>query len=265
MMALSARRTLVTGASQPLGIALVRECLRRGDRVYAAARSPARVPELADLRAEFGGLELLPLDPADAASVADAMCVLEQLTSSLDRVVISPAEPGAHVRVGDVAREEDFATLSGTAVVDHLRRHAVAPVLLLRTLLPLLTESEQARILVVGSWRGALSQKNAGGHYASDTSAAALNMLMRTLANDLRAERILLCIAGPGLHTAMTPQYLDGEWEGHVADEPTAEDEPAADDYSLDDIAQGMLAVTERMPPDKTGCFHDWTGVERPW
>mgnify|MGYP003904294709 CR=1 FL=1 len=46
----SPRRTLITGAARPLGVELVRQCLIRGDKVYAAARNPARVPVLADLR-----------------------------------------------------------------------------------------------------------------------------------------------------------------------------------------------------------------------
>ena len=57
MSAGSPRRTLVTGASRPLGVELVRQSLIRGDRVYACCRNPARVPILADLRAEFGGLD----------------------------------------------------------------------------------------------------------------------------------------------------------------------------------------------------------------
>ena len=73
----SPQRTLITGAARPFGVELVRQCLIRGDKVYAAARNPARVPVLADLRAEYGGLELIALDPADPSLVADAVPVLE--------------------------------------------------------------------------------------------------------------------------------------------------------------------------------------------
>lgn len=127
MSAVSARRTLITGASRPLGIEFVRQSLIRGDTVYAACRNPARVPVLADLRAQYGGLEFLALDPADAASVADAVPMLESLTESLDLLVIAPAEPGPHDRSAQIARDEELATLSGTGLVEHYRRHAVAP------------------------------------------------------------------------------------------------------------------------------------------
>ncbi len=116
-MSPSARRTLVTGAALPLGVELVRQCLLRGDKVYAAARNPARVPVLADLRAEFSGLELIALDPADASSVAAAMPVLEELTNSLDLLIVAPAEPGVHDRLADATRDETLSTMSGSGIV----------------------------------------------------------------------------------------------------------------------------------------------------
>lgn len=244
-MALSARRTLVTGASQPLGIELVRHSLRRGDKVYAAARNPARIPVLADLRAEYSGLELLALDPADAASVADAIPVLEELTSSIDLLVLGPAEPGVHDRLSDTIRDDALDTLSGTGLTEYYRRHAVAPLLLVRTLLPLLTASDSARVLVVASWRGSLKAKVAGGGYATDTSAAALLMLMRSLAFDLQASAIPVCMAGAGHYATVPPEEHD--------------------DVTLGDVAQGLLQVLERMPHNKSGAFFDWTGTERSW
>jgi NAD(P)-dependent dehydrogenase (short-subunit alcohol dehydrogenase family) len=244
-MALSARRTLVTGASQPLGIALVRYSLQRGDKVYAAARNPARVPVLADLRAEYSGLELIALDPADAASVADAIPVLEGLTSSLDLLVLGPAEPGAHDRLSDAVRDDVLESLSGTGITEHFRRHAVAPLLLVRTLLPLLTASESARVLAVASWRGAVAAKDGGGGYATDTSAAALHMMMRALSFDLQPLAIPVCMAGAGQYATVPP-----------------DDE---DDVTLGDVAQGLLHVLERMPREKSGAFYDWTGTERSW
>jgi NAD(P)-dependent dehydrogenase (short-subunit alcohol dehydrogenase family) len=239
------RRTLVTGAGRPLGVALVRQALQRGDRVYAAARNPARVPVLADLRAEYAGLELLALDPADPASVAAALPVLEGLTDSLDLLVVAPAEPPAHGRVGDEARDEVLATLTGTGVVEHYRRHAVAPVLLVRTLLPLLARGEAARVLLVSSWLGSLAGKSQGGDYATCASTAALNMLGRALAHDVAEDGLVVALGNPG----------------HFS---TAPDGPAFR-HGADDAAAGLLSMIDRLPRERSGSFLDWTGAERPW
>lgn len=239
------RRTLITGASRPLGVELVRQCLMRGDVVYAAARNPARVPILADLRAEFGGLELLALDPADAASVADVIPVLESLTSSLDLIVVAPAEAGAHDRLEDAERDQALSTMRGSGLVEHYRRHAVAPVLLVRTLLPFLVASESARVLMVSTWLGSLAGKTQGGDYATCASAAGLHMLTRALAHDLSEQGITICLGNPG----------------HYA---TAPDGPAFH-IPIDESARGLLSVAERLPRDRSGAFLDWTGSERAW
>ena len=241
----SPRRTLITGAARPLGVELVRQCLIRGDKVYAAARNPARVPVLADLRAEYGGLELIALDPADASLVADAVPVLESLTDTLDQLIIAPAEPGQHEKLADTERDELLSTLSGTGLTEHYRRHAVAPLLLVRTLLPFLATRDGARVLVVSSWLGSLAGKTQGGDYATCASSAALHMHMRALAHDLSTERIVLMLGNPG-HFATTP------------------DGPAFR-VPIDEAALGLVSQMERLPREKTGSFLDWTGAERAW
>ncbi|MBY0489491.1 MAG: SDR family NAD(P)-dependent oxidoreductase [Gemmatimonadaceae bacterium] len=245
MTALSPRRVLITGASQPLGVELVRQSLKRGDRVYAAARNPARVPVLADLRAEYGGLELLAFDPADPSSVADAVPILESLTDSLDLLIIAPAEPGPHDRVSDAERDAHLSTLTGTGLTEHYRRHAVAPLLLVRTLLPWLARGDGARILVVNSWLASLGGKTMGGDYAACASGAALNMLTRALAHDLADERITVLIGNPG-NFAVSP-------EGPGFKVP------------IDESALGLLVQTDRLPRDRSGAFLDYTGAERGW
>ena len=245
MNAVSPRRTLVTGASRPLGVELVRQSLIRGDKVYACCRNPARVPILADLRAEFGGLELLPLDPADASSVADVVPVLESLTDSLDMLVIGPAEAGPHETLASAERDEHLQSLTGSGLTEHLRRHAVAPLLLVRTLLPWLMKGDKARVLVVNTWLGSLSGKSQGGDFATCASAAALNMYMRTLALDLADEGITLLLGNPGNY-ATTP------------------DGPAFK-VPIEDAALGLIMQAERLPRERTGAFLDWTGAERAW
>lgn len=239
------RRTLVTGASQPIGIELVRQCLVRGDRVYAACRNPARVPALADLRAEFGGLELLPLDPADASSVAEVVPVLESLTESLDLLVVGPAEAGAHERTVDRAQDEQLSTMTASGLTEHYRRHAVAPVLLVRTLLPFLAHRDGSRVLLVSSWLGSIGGKTQGGDYATCASAAGLHMLGRTLAHDLAEDRIVVCLGNPG-RFATSP---DGPLFHH----------------SVEDAAVGLLSQMDRLSAERSGTFMDWTGAERGW
>lgn len=239
------RRTLITGASRPYGVALVRACLERGDRVIAASRNPARVPVLADLRAEFGGLDLIALDPADAATVADAVPVLESLTLSIDLLLLAPPEPGLHEKPGDAERDAHFATVSGMGLVEHYRRTAVAPVLLVRTLLPLLAPERGARVLFVSSWLGSIAGKVHGGDYAVGGSAAGLHMLVRALAHDVADYGVTCVIGNPG-------------WYATLPADPAFR-------IPITDSVAGLLAVTDGVAPSQSGGFFDYTGVERAW
>ncbi len=239
------RTTLVTGASRPLGIEFVRQCLERGDQVIAASRSPARVPVLADLRAKYGSLELLALDPADAASVAEAMPILENITRTIDLLIIAPAETGPHEKISDTERDAHLETLSATALVEHYRRHAVAPVLMARTLLPWLNQAESARILLVSSWLGSLAGKTQGGDYAVCASAAALHMLGRALAHDVANQGMTVCLGNPGKF-AVSPYAI-----------------PMT--ISIEASAGGLLNAVDQLPAEKTGAFVDWNGNERAW
>lgn len=239
------RRTLITGASRPYGVAMVRACLERGDRVIAASRNPARVPVLVDLRAEFGGLDLIALDPADAASVADAVPMLEGIVPSIDLLVLAPPEPGVHEKLADVERDTQFATVSGTGLVEHYRRTAVAPVLLVRTLLPLLAQERGARVLFVSSWLGSMAGKVQGGDYAVCASAAGLHMLVRALSHDVIDHGLTCVIGNPGWYA-------------------TSPADPAFRIPITDSVA-GLLAVTDGVAASQSGGFFDYTGVERAW
>ncbi len=239
------RRTLITGAGRPYGVALVRACLDRGDRVIAASRNPARVPVLADLRAEYGGLELLALDPADAGSVAAAAPVLHGLAPSIDLLLLAPPEPSVNEKLEDVERDTRLATVSGAGLGEHYRRTAVAPVLFVRTLLPWLERERGARVLFVSTWLGSLAGKIQGGDYALCASAAGLHMLVRALSHDI-ADRGITCLIGnPG-------------WFATTPDGPAFR-------IPIDESAAGLLAVTDALAPAQSGGFFDYTGVERAW
>ena len=70
-------------------------------------------------------------------------------------------------------------------------------------------------------------------------------MSTSTLAHDLAEQRIMLCLGNAG--------HSDRE-----------QDDPSFS-IPLDEAAAGLLAMTERLRPDTSGMFVDWTGAERAW
>jgi NAD(P)-dependent dehydrogenase (short-subunit alcohol dehydrogenase family) len=132
---------LITGATSGLGLYLARQLAGSGAQVLAHGRDPARV---ADLTAELGGDARGYV--ADLASLGDVRDLAAQVRAEVPRldVLVNNAgigfgAPGEGRQVSADGHELRFA-------VNYL-----APVLLTRLLMPLLTASAPSRVVNVGS------------------------------------------------------------------------------------------------------------------
>jgi NAD(P)-dependent dehydrogenase (short-subunit alcohol dehydrogenase family) len=141
-MADVAPAVLITGATSGLGRYLAKQLASSGWQVLAHGRDPARV---ADLRAELGGEDARGL-VADLASLGEVRDLAARITAEVPRldVLVNNAAvgfgaPGEGRQVSADGHELRFA-------VNYL-----APVLLTRLLVPLLTASAPSRVLNVGS------------------------------------------------------------------------------------------------------------------
>jgi NAD(P)-dependent dehydrogenase (short-subunit alcohol dehydrogenase family) len=140
-MADTARAVLITGATSGLGRYLARQLASSGWQVLAHGRDPARV---ADLTAELGGgARGYVADLASLGDVRELAALVRAEVPRLDVLVnnagIGFGAPGEGRQVSADGHELRFA-------VNYL-----APVLLTRLLVPLLTASAPSRIVNVGS------------------------------------------------------------------------------------------------------------------
>jgi NAD(P)-dependent dehydrogenase (short-subunit alcohol dehydrogenase family) len=140
-MADAAPAVLITGATSGLGRYLARELASSGWQVHAHGRDPARV---ADLSAELGGgAQGYVADLAKLGDVRELAALVRAQVPRLDVLVnnagIGFGAPGQGREVSADGHELRFA-------VNYL-----APVLLTRLLVPLLTASAPSRVVNVGS------------------------------------------------------------------------------------------------------------------
>ena len=144
-MADAAPAVLITGATSGLGRYLASQLAGSGWQVLAHGRDPARVEELAaELAAEFGGgARGYVADLARLGDVRELAALVRAQVPRLDVLVnnagIGFGAPGEGRQVSADGHELRFA-------VNYL-----APVLLTRLLVPLLTASAPSRIVNVGS------------------------------------------------------------------------------------------------------------------
>src|SRR5690606_22411454 len=97
--------------------------------------------------------------------------------------------------------------------------NAIAPVLVARALLPNLRAGRRRLIVNITSQLGSIANNTGGSSYGYRASKAALNMLTRSMANELRGEGFT-CIA---VHPGWVKTDMGGE-EAPLAPEESARD-----------------------------------------
>jgi NAD(P)-dependent dehydrogenase (short-subunit alcohol dehydrogenase family) len=177
----------VTGANRGIGREVARQLAGRGDRVVVTARDADAAARTA---AELDELAIpVQLDVTDQASVDAAARYVEGEVGALDVLVNNAA---IHYDTWQQAVSADLDTVREALDTNLLGAWRVT-----LAFLPLLRRSGRGRIVNVSSESGSLSSMG-GGTPAYHVSKAGLNALTRTLAAELRAERILVNAVCPG-------------------------------------------------------------------
>ena len=202
-LGLRGRRALVTGGSAGIGLAVGRGLARAGASVAIAGRDPARLARATDaLRAE-GAPDVLAceVDLGTAEGPAQAVAGTVERFGGLDVLVNN---------VG-TARQASFDEVTDDDWLRSFELNVLAHVRAIRSALPHLRESSQARIVNVASTAG---KRPSTGMPDYTVMKAALLSLSRLVA-DLEAKHgVLVNAVCPG--PSRTPAWLD---PGGLADQ----------------------------------------------
>lgn len=223
-------RAVVTGANRGIGLELVRQLLARGDEVHAAVREPERA---ADLRA-LEGVRIHRLDQLEPASVAELAAALG--SAPIDLLVNNAGVyGGTRQHLPDIDFEDLVATY---------RVNALGPLRVTLALLPNL-KAARGKVIHVTSGMGSITDNKSGAFYAYRMSKAALNMMSRSLAVDLRGAGVASAVINPG--------WVKTDMGGPGAPTPAPES------------VRGMLREIDSFGIEDSGAFLDWKGRPYPW
>lgn len=231
---------VITGANRGIGLALVKEYLAAGDRVFALCRSPDSATELAAL-AETADERLTAhqLDMTSGPAVAAA--VKAAVGDSPVHVLLNVAG-GLGGETGAVTAtefgEDDFADWHQAFEV-----MTIGPFRLIQALLPNL-EAAGGKAMTVSSQLAA-STWPFGGMYAYGAAKAGVNRVMMSLAIDLRDRGV--CVA------SIHPGYVQTDMGGPNAD------------ITPKESAAGIRSVVEKLAPENSGNFFKWNGELHAW
>jgi NAD(P)-dependent dehydrogenase (short-subunit alcohol dehydrogenase family) len=227
---------VVTGANRGIGLEFTRQLLAHGARVFAACRQPGKALKLTELAgAHPGRLHVLPLDLARERSIAEFAREAGVLTSSLDVLVTN---------AGTLASGERFGKLGAKSLVESFTVNAAGPLLLSQALAPLLLAASRPLIVNLTSELGSLSQTKSFYTPSYGISKAALNMVTRLLAAELR-ERAIVVSVNPG--------WVQTDMGGQRAPVPVHES------------VAGMLELMATLEQRHSGGFFDYGGATMAW
>lgn len=231
------QRVLITGANRGIGLELARHYLERGDLVLATARNLDAAGDLQTLAASYPDrCHLFALEVTDEENIVAVAAQAATLVDGLD-VLINNA--------GVFPRNERPETLDAAVLLHTLHTNAVAPLIVVRELLPLLRRGQQPRILNITSQLGSLNRRASGRCYSYCSSKAALNMLTRSLAFDLQGDGIIAVVVHPG--------WVQTDMGGAHAP------------VLVGESARGIIALADGLLPEQTSKFLTWDGREHAW
>ena len=221
---------LVTGASRGIGLELVRQLAARGDHVHAAARDPK-----SKSLAAISGIKAHALDVGSDESVA-------ALVRELDGHPLDLVINNAGIYGGDKQslRGVDFAEAAQVFNTNTLGALRVS-----LALLPNLRKGQGKKLIHVSSGMGSIEDNGSGGAYAYRMSKAALNMMSKGLAVDLKGEKILSAVINPG--------WVQTDMGGSGAS------------IKVEESAKGILREIDKATLADTGAFLDYKGGRLTW
>lgn len=134
--------------------------------------------------------KLLPLDTSDEQSILSAADALKDIPIDL---LINNA---------GILEHKDMVTTTKEDLMRHFEVNAVGPFLMTRAFLPNLRlavkASGSAFVVQTTSRMGCISDNSSGGFYGYRASKTALNMITKSLAVDLKDEKIGCLLLHPG-------------------------------------------------------------------
>jgi NAD(P)-dependent dehydrogenase (short-subunit alcohol dehydrogenase family) len=221
-------RALVLGASGGLGAAFV-----------ALLQADPRCAEVLALHRRSP----VPMDFDDEASIAAAAASVGGPLHLLINAAGLLHTPG-------FMPEKQLGDLNADQMLQTLRVNTVGPALLMRHFVPLLAPG-RSLLAMLSAKVGSIGDNRLGGWYSYRASKAALNMLVKTAAIEVRRRQpgAVLVTLHPGTVNTGLSRPFRGEQIGRPADQAAAE----------------MLGVLDGLGPDDSGAFVSYSGERLPW
>lgn len=229
------QKVLITGANRGLGLEHTRRFLARGVFVYATARTPNEADELKQLARDHAELiRVLAYDALIADAPASIKAELDDV--ALDLVLFNAGVNGTR---------QLFGSIDAQAATQLFQINALAPLKLAEALVENVAKSERKIYAFQSSLMGSIGDNGSGGSYAYRISKCALNMVVKNIAIDLRAQGVTA--------VALHPGWVKTRMGGEQAP------------LTLAESVQGQQQLLSTLTLAQSGGFFNFDGKALPW
>ncbi len=237
---------LITGAGRGVGLALTKEFLAAGYRVFAGVRKTYHLLE--EVKEEYpAALSLIPLDVTEMASVRAAAARVAAETPALEILINN-----AGVYLGDKTRPLEELDLEDNHLQQTMEVNAFGPLRVVQQFLPLLAAGRQKIIVNISSEAGSIGDCWRKQEYAYTMSKAALNMQTRILHNYLSPRGFKV--------KAIHPGWVRTDMGGKEADL-----DPATSAEGIFRVIQKTITEEPAIKEGGEGIFLDYQGKILRW
>ncbi len=230
---------LITGSNRGIGLEFARRYAARGWQVIATCRNPASAAALEALAADQPRVVVERLDVVDHAGV-DALAA-KYAGTPID-ILLNNAG------IGGGGGNQVFGRLRYDVYPQVMKVNAEGPIKVCEAFLSNVAASGQKKMITVSSSQGSIGRVTMPMLYWYRSSKAAVNMIMRNLALQLKDRGIVVGLVTPG------PTDTD-----FMAGLPKKMLRPVAD--AVDD----MMREIDRFDLSTTGRFLGYKGDVLPW
>lgn len=227
---------LITGASRGIGLELARQAADDGWTIHACCRRPEAASDLQGLAAASAGHVVIHrLDVTDAARLGELADSLKQ--EPIDILLSNAGTFGP--------REATFGHTDDAAWLDAFRVNTIAALHVAEAFADNVARSDRRIIATMSSKMGSVADNTSGGHYIYRSSKAALNIVTKSMAVDLKDRGITV--------VALHPGWVRTDMGGPQAP------------LSVKESVTGLRSVLDALGLPDTGRFFGYDGVEVPW
>jgi NAD(P)-dependent dehydrogenase (short-subunit alcohol dehydrogenase family) len=216
---------VITGATRGMGLEFVKQYLAKGDKVIALCRNTS--DELSQTSAKV----------INKVDVGNPEC-LEKMLPTLSDLKIDLLINNAGVLANETLEDMSAATLEY-----QFRVNAMGPVMVTQMLRQQLVKG--AKVALITSRMGSVTDNTSGGRYGYRMSKAALNIAGVSLAHDLKQQEVAVALLHPG--------YVQTEMVNNNGDITAAV------------AVERLMLRIEALNLNNTGTFWHSNGEVLPW